>query len=126
MTTINTELPAWLDIRLKRGADLTVQWTWYAGGVGVDFTNATGRIMIADACGNESPLITTTPSSYGVVVLGTAGAGTSGTGSFTFAKPVTQILPNARQTYDFYVDWPDGTSTCVLTGTLSLLPGSPY
>lgn len=124
MGPIGPEPLAPIEITLQEGCDVTIPWNWQDDLGGIDF-DGTGRLEITDRDG-VWPLITTTESANGVVYLGSEATGDAGDGSFTFSKSATRVLCIGRNTMNFYIDWSDGTTSPVFTGTIFLLKGSPY
>lgn len=126
MTTPYSDLPRTLDLWLKQGADLVESCTWTAATAPVDFAGAAARLVMQDDCGSVVWTLTTTASAYGSIYLGSASTGDVGVFRLTFTKLLTQTLRFLEYPYDLYIDWANGTTTALLTGTLHVQKGSPF
>jgi hypothetical protein len=115
-----------LDIWLQQGCDRTIPCTWTADGVAVDFTGASGRLQIFDACGNVAVTLTGTASAYGSVYLGTPATSDAGAFNLVFPKSLTLLLGPSRSKYNFDILWSDGTATPIFIGGIHIVSGSPY
>lgn len=125
MTTFLTELPATIDIQVKQGSDTVEACTWLADEVQVDFTGASARLQIYDSVGNVLFTLTLDVSPYGSVYLGTPATVDPGVFTMTFSRTLSLVLC-AKSAYDFFIDWPNGTTQAIATGTIRLLKGSPF
>lgn len=128
--------PPTIELYLKYGADLlaSVLWTNEVGDL-VDFTGASARWrMVIDDQGDILGL-STTASAFGSLTLGTYAGGTPGRIQYQILKPATTALAaayepclfgatTARGNHSLYVDWADGTSTCLFRGPFYLSPGA--
>jgi|ERR1019366_1716743 hypothetical protein len=126
MTVIGLDVQT-LDIWLEQGCDRTIPNTWTAGGVLVDFTGASGRLQIFDACRNVIVTLTSSVSAYGSVYLGTPATSDAGVFNLSFLKALTQLLTApSRSMYAFDIVWADTTTSPVLIGSIHVAPGSPF
>jgi hypothetical protein len=109
------------DIFVDQGADyLSNVFTYYAGGIAVDLTGVAARMMFRLTPTDSLPLISisTTVNASGQILTG----GQAGTLSFTLTKVATTTLTVTSCLWDLYLDWPNGTSSALLNGTVHIRP----
>lgn len=119
---------ATIDLYMKQGADLNEMIIWTAGGSLVDFTGATARLPVVMECQGDVLGLNTTSSIYGGIVLGTLAASTLGQIAITITKAATQALRDVgvRGVHSLYIDWADGTTSCLFSGKTYIAAGSPF
>lgn len=119
-------------LQIDQGRDFLASWCWIAGGVGVDYTNASFSFL-ARQLPQDTPVLAL-PASYGLIsVLAPVTVLLNGTywGVLYENIPVqvtplqlylsataTALLTLQRYRYALTVTWADATSTNFLTGDI--------
>jgi hypothetical protein len=121
------------DLAVTQYADVSLDFIWTAGGIPVDYTGANARLMIRATVDALSQLvsISTTPGAQGRIVLaGPAnpppGGPPPGGVRVKLAKAGLVFGPGVRPTYTLDIDWPDGTTTALATGSVFVTPSATY
>ncbi len=127
------QLPFAVQVALKQGADWTYTWQYQTGSppAPVDLTGASARMMLrqqySDAVAALS--LTTTASANGQIALqnglstvAAASAGVTGYVTVTITKAAASALACVTYDFDLFIDWPNGTSTPLLTGEVTVAP----
>lgn len=117
MPIYETRLP------LDAGADFSSVFIWSSGTppTPVDYSGATARMMVRSTPNDAAPIISisSTPNDSGQINLGVVdGVATAGAVQIIITKLATSSFAVTTAGYDLFIDWPNGTSTEFLRGTV--------
>jgi len=108
------------NIVIEQAATFVLPLLWKdADGDPIPLTGAVARMQIRAAYGAATALITLTSAPGGGIVLVDPGQIT-----ITITDEQTDVLVNRSAVYDLRLDWPDGTSTRLIGGKVTIKPAA--
>lgn len=112
---------ATVNISIDQYADFALTFFYTSAGTPVNLSGATARMMIRQNPGDATPFvsISTTPNAQGSIVLG----GVAGSVAVAINKATTATLAPALgplPRFDLLIDWPNGTTTDLVSGTVTI------